>query len=148
MASTLCQKWLTIFLSKSSKFCIVRTIRFCSNSTSMWSKYLSNNVWRNFRLPMSASEMVYNIKYPIEKSIFALNLPLKLSPATIANADIGSQISLHTLFDKYLDHTLVKFKQNRMVQTTRNFKLFDRKPGFLKLFLTTRWRHFGRCFCS
>ena len=29
-------------------------IQFCSNLTSMWSKYLSNNVWRDFRLPMSA----------------------------------------------------------------------------------------------
>ena len=33
---------------------------------------------------------------------------------------------------------LVKFEQNRMVQTTRNFELFDKKPGFLKSFLTKR----------
>ena len=70
------------------------------------------------------------MKYPIGKSIFAVNLPLKLFPATVANADIGSLKSLHTLFDKYLDHMLVKFEQNRMVQTTRNFELFDKKPGF------------------
>ena len=37
-----------------------------------------------------------NIKYPIEKSIFAANLPLKLFPATVANANIGSLKSLHT----------------------------------------------------
>ena len=37
-----------------------------------------------------------NIKYPIRKSIFVVNLPLKLFPATIANADIGSLKSLHT----------------------------------------------------
>ena len=30
---------------------------------------------------------------------------------TIADADIGSLKSLHTLFDKYLDHMLVKFEQ-------------------------------------
>ena len=30
---------------------------------------------------------------------------------TIAGADIGSLKSLHTLYDKYLDHMLVKFKQ-------------------------------------
>ena len=35
------------FLLKSSKFCVVQTIRFCSNFTSMLSKYLSNNVWRD-----------------------------------------------------------------------------------------------------
>ena len=49
-------------------------MRFCSNFTSMWSKYLSNNVWREFRLPMSASAMHGNIKCPIGKSIFAVNL--------------------------------------------------------------------------
>ena len=38
-------KMVNHFLSKSSKFCIVWTIRFCSNFTIMWSKYLSNNVW-------------------------------------------------------------------------------------------------------
>ena len=35
---------------------------------------------------------------------------------------------------------LVKFEQNRMVQTTRNFELFDKKNGFLLPFLTKRWR--------
>ena len=68
-----------------------------------------------------------NIKYPIEKLIFAVNFPLKLLPATVTNADIGSLKSLHKLFDKYLDHLLVKFEQNYMVQTTRNFEVFDKK---------------------
>ena len=64
------------------------------------------------------------------ESIFAVNLPLKLSPATVVNAEIGSLTSLHTLFDKYLDHILEKFDQNCKVQTTRNFQLFDKKMGF------------------
>ena len=55
---------------------------------------------------------------------FVVNLPLKLFPATVANAGIGRLKSLHTLFDKYLDHMLVEFEQNYMVQTTRNFELF------------------------
>ena len=47
---------------------------------------------------------------------------------TIAEADIGSLKSLHTLFDKYLDHMLVKFeRKNRMVRTIQNFELFDQK---------------------
>ena len=71
------------------------TKRFCSNSTSMWSKYLSNNVWRDFRLPMSASAMITK-KCPIGKSIFAENFPLKLLRATVANTDIGNLKSLHT----------------------------------------------------
>ena len=37
---------------------------------------------------------------------------------TIADADIGSLKSLHTLFAKYLNHMLVIFEQNHMVQTT------------------------------
>ena len=70
-----------------------------------------------------------NIKYPIGKPIFAVNLPLKLFPATVANVEIGSLKSLHALFDKYLNHVLVQFEQNRMVQSTRNFELFNKKPG-------------------
>ena len=34
---------------------------------------------------------------------------------------------------------LVKFEQNRMVQTTQNFKLFDKKPGFKNHF----WQSVG-----
>ena len=33
---------------------------------------------------------------------------------------------------------LVKFEQNRMVQTTRNCELFDKKRDFLKPFLAKR----------
>ena len=81
-----------------------------------------------------ATALKGNIKYPIGKSIFAVHLLLKLSPATVANAYIGSLNSLHTLFDKYLDNMLVKFEQNCMVQTRRNVELFDKKPFFLKPF--------------
>ena len=68
MASTPSQKWLTIFLSKDLKKFLVRTIRFSSTFTSMWSKYLLNNVWRDFRLLMSASAMVTQM--PDRKIIF------------------------------------------------------------------------------
>ena len=46
---------------------------------------------------------------------------------TIADTDIGSLKSFFTLFDKYLDHMLMKFEQNRMVQTVQNLELFDKK---------------------
>ena len=62
---------------------------------------------------------------------------------TIADADIGSLKSLHTSFDKFLDHMLVKFEQNRMVQTIQNFVFFDKK--WLKFFdkvLTPFWKTF------
>ena len=47
---------------------------------------------------------------PNRKINFALNLPLKLSRATVANADHGRLKSLHTLFGMYLDHILAKFE--------------------------------------
>ena len=46
---------------------------------------------------------------------------------TNAGVDIGSLKSLYTLFDKYLDHMLVEFEQNRMVLTIQNFEFFDKK---------------------
>ena len=46
---------------------------------------------------------------------------------TIADADIESPKSLHTLFDKYMDHMLVEFEQNCMVQTIQIFELFNKK---------------------
>ena len=71
------------------------------------------------------------------KMIFALNLELKFLSASVASANIenSSLKSLLKLFYTCLDHVLVKFEQNRMVKSIQNFKLFDRKPGFLKLFL-------------
>ena len=45
------------FLSKSSKFCTFWIIRFGSNFAKMWSRYVSNNVWRGFRLLVSALAM-------------------------------------------------------------------------------------------
>ena len=39
---------------------------------------------------------------------------------TIDDADIGSLKSLHTLFDKYSEHMLMKFEQNHMVRTIQN----------------------------
>ena len=44
----------TRFLSKSSKFRMISTIRFCSNFTSMWYKHSLRNVWRDFKVLMSA----------------------------------------------------------------------------------------------
>ena len=67
-------------------------------------------------------------------------------PAIVANADIGSLKSLHTLFGMYLDHMLVKFEQNRMVRNIQNFELFDKNPCFFKTIfdkaLTPFWKMF------
>ena len=62
---------------------------------------------------------------------------------TIADVDIGSKKSLHTLFVKHLDHILVNFEQNRMVRTIQNFEVFHGK--WLTIFdkgLTPFWMTF------
>ena len=45
----------------------------------------------------------------------------------IADADIGSLKSLHTLFDKYLDHLLVKFEQKSYGPNHTKFYAFWQK---------------------
>ena len=43
--------------------------------------------------------------------------PYQAFNVTITDADIGSLKSLHTyIFGKYLDHMLIEFEQNLMVQ--------------------------------
>ena len=89
-----------------------------------------------------------NIKCPIEKSIFALNLPLNLFRATVTNADTWSFKSFHTLFDTNLDHTLAKFEPNHMIGNVKISSFLTKNEGFLKPFLTKPWRHFARRFCT
>ena len=125
MTSTLSLNWLTMFCQKTH-FLVFCIMRFCLNFTSMWSKYPSNNVWRDFRLA-KVSISNGNIKCPIGKSIFAVNLPLKLFRTTVANADTRSQKSLYTLLDTYLGHMLAKFEPNRVVQKVQNFELLEKK---------------------
>ena len=50
-----------------------------------------------------------NIKCPIGKSIIALNFPLKLIRATVANADLGSLKSLHTFLKKKKKKKIVPY---------------------------------------
>ena len=56
-----------------------------------------------------------------------IDFPIGYFYVAIAYADIESLQSLHTLFEKYLDHMLVKFEQNRMVRTVEDTELFDKK---------------------
>ena len=143
MATTLCQKkkcW-PFFCQKAQKFVWFWTIGFYSNFTSMWSKYFSNNVWSDFKILMSASAVV-TLNVPSENHFFEVNLPFKLFRATVANADI---VTLKTLFDKYVDHVLVKFEQNRMIQTTRSFEFLIKNRVFITNFdkeLTLFWKMF------
>ena len=65
----------------------------------MWSKYLSNDIWRDFKLPMSALATVAGKSFN-DKFTAKIDFPLGYYfYITIAYADIGSLKSLHTLFD-------------------------------------------------
>ena len=62
-----------------------------------------------------------------ERQIYCENLfSDRVFYVTIADADIWSLKSLHTLFDKYLDHMLVKFEQNRMVWTVQKLSFLTK----------------------
>ena len=57
-----------------------------------------------------------------DKFTAKLDFPIGYFILPLLIAAIGSLKSLHALFDKYLDHTLVKFEQNCMVRIIQNFK--------------------------
>ena len=44
----------------------------------------------------------------------------------ITDPDTGLKV-FHTLFDKYLDHMLLKFEQKRIIQNIHNFRFFGKK---------------------
>ena len=48
---------------KKLKFCAFQTILFGSNFASMLTKYVSNNVWRDFRLPVSSFATVVGKRF-------------------------------------------------------------------------------------
>ena len=112
--------FLTSFCQKSKKFFTSRTVQFGSNLDNMWSKYVSNNVCKGFRLPAPAFARVarksFNGKFYC-KNWFSDRASFFIF---ITDADIGSLKSLHTLFDNYLDHMLVKFEQNHVVRNILN----------------------------
>ena len=73
------------------------------------------------------------------------NESLKKSLHTLFDndADIGSLKSLRTLFDKYLDYMLVKFKQNRMERNKQILELFGKKmKTIFDKVLTPFWKTF------
>ena len=80
------------------------------------------NVWKGFKLPMSASATVARKSF---NAIFVAKVDFPFRHFMLPFLMLTLEV--HTLFDKYLDHKLVKFQQNRMVQTIQNFVLFDKK---------------------
>ena len=130
------------FLPRSSKFCtlVIFAPYDLVQISAACGPYLSNNVWRYF---WTSNIWVSNgnIKCPIGKLIFAVNLPLQLFRVTVANFDTGSLKFFHTIFDTYLNHMLTKFEPNRMARNVQNFELFGKKT-FLTQVLTPFYKTF------
>ena len=81
------------------------------------------DAWRDFRLPMLALATIarksFNGKFTakIDFPIGYCMLPLLMYTLKV------KRLSIH-YFDKYLDHTLVKFEQNCIVRTIKKFCAF------------------------
>ena len=84
-----------------------------------------------------------NLICPIGKSIFAVNMPLKLFRANVTNANTESLKSLHTFFDTYLDYMLAKFEPNRIVRNIQNLSFWTKADDGKCVD-----GHFVRRFCS
>ena len=70
---------------------------------------------------MYGAQTSFNGKFrPTEKNCFSDRA------FYVTDADIRSLKSLHTLFDKLLDHILVKFEQNHIVENIHNFEFFGK----------------------
>ena len=84
------------------------------------------------------------IKYLIGKSIFAVNLLLKLFPATVVNADIESPKSLHTFLYKIFVPHASEIGTKSYGPNNTKFWVFCQKPGFFKTIfdkaLTAFWK--------
>ena len=94
--------------------------------------------YRNFRLPMSALATIYS------KCTAKIDFPIGYFMLPYCWCwHWKSKVSPYIIW--YLDHMLVKFEQNRMVQSIQNFELFDQK---LFTILTKHWYHFGKRFCD
>ena len=96
MASMLSQNWLTFFFAKKLKILYisyhVSIFKFHLHVVQILIKYMEGFQTSNVSVSNG------NTKCPIGKSIFAVNLTLKLFRATVANSDTGSLKSLHALF--------------------------------------------------
>ena len=88
---------------KKLKICIFLTIRFCSNFTNKWSKYVSNNVGRDLRLPMLVFATVAQKRF-YAKRIAKVHFPIRHFMLPLLMRDIGNFKVSPYIIDKYLDH--------------------------------------------
>ena len=132
------------FLSKNSKFCVVWTIRICSNFTSMWYKYFVRNVWRDFRISMLALTTVarksFNGKFTAKIDFPIGHLMLQLLMLILK----VSSFSIHYLISIWITGW---WNLNNIVWS-KLYKILSFLTKNGQPFLTKCWRHFGRHSCD
>ena len=94
MASTLSQKWLSIYCPKAQHFVYFLSYDFVQILPVCGPNTYQTMYWEDSGFNVSISNG--NIKCQIGKPIFTVNFPLKLYRATVANADTGNLQSLRT----------------------------------------------------
>ena len=138
---------LIIFAKKLKKISIFPTMRFCSNFTRMWSKYLSNNVQRDFRLPKSESVMAtYKISH--RKINFCTEFAIKTLPCYHCKYwQRKSKISSYIIWYLFGLHAGEIWSKSYGLKCT-NCGACWQKTGFLKIVFDKCWRNFARRFCT
>ena len=83
------------FLSKSQEFSTYVTIQFVSNFASILFTYVSNDVWRDFRLPVSEFATIAWKSFD-GKFTTKIDFPIEHFMLLYTDNDIGSLKSLRT----------------------------------------------------
>ena len=140
-------KIVDAFLSKSSKFYLVRSIRKCSNFASLWHKHLLRNYKWHFRLPMSAfATAIWNTLS--KHQLFTLNFAFQLFHVSIAIDNCRSQKYHLQFLNSNVYHKLAKFDQNRMIRVYTKFWAFLQKAvshvNHSDISLAPFWKRFLR----
>ena len=124
-------------MSKGLKLYVIRIMWFYSNFTSVWYKYLSNNVRIDFWQPPM-------VNYHIGKSIFTANLPLKFFHVTVAMLTFKIKcLYIHSLLSTCTAccWNLNKFVWSKLYEIVSLLFFWKKK---IKPYLTKRWCRFGR----
>ena len=112
-------KIVDAFLSKSSKFYLVRIIQKCSNFANLWNKHLLRNYKWHFRLLMSAfATVIWNTL--LKHQLFTLNFAFQLFHVSIAIDNCRSQ--------KYICNSLITMfttSWRNLIKMNWNIQNFD-----------------------
>ena len=98
------------------------------------------NVWRDYRLTMSALATVAGKS--LTANLLQKMIPDRIFYITVVDADIRGLQSLHTLFDKYLDHMLVKLNKIVWSELKRNWSFWQKMFTIFEKVLTLFWKMF------